>query len=81
LIEGFRAAQLAMHEMREAMQALMSLLPHASNTAWWEESGLPTYARFWDNVDWEKDLPPSATAARVKTWIERLRADADAALE
>jgi flagellar biosynthesis/type III secretory pathway protein FliH len=81
LIERWRTAQLNLHEMREAVSALATHFPSATNNAWWETSGLPRYFRFWDNVDWERDLPPSATAARVKTWLERLRADADAVLE
>jgi chromosome segregation ATPase len=81
LTEQFRAAQVALHDALGAMSALMPHFPAASNSGWWETSGLPSYARFWDAVNWEKDLPPSATAARVKDWIERLRADADAVLE
>jgi hypothetical protein len=80
LIEQFRAAQIQLHEMREAMKSVMSLFPHASNATWWEQSGLPTYARFWDAVNFEKDLPPLTTAARVEGWIDKLRIDADAVL-
>jgi hypothetical protein len=81
LLEQFRAAQIKFHEAREAMRVLMPLFPDPSNAAWWETSGLPSYARFWDTANWEEKLPPSATAARVKDWIGKLRTDADAVLE
>jgi hypothetical protein len=81
LIERFRAAQLALHETLEAMKVLMSLFPHVSNNNWWKQSGLPTYARFWDNIDWEEGLPPSPIAAQVRRFIEALKQDADAQIE
>jgi hypothetical protein len=80
LIERFRAAQLALHETREVMRVLMPLFPHASNTAAWEQSGLPTHIRFWDSSNWERDLSSSQIAARVQEWLVRLRTDPSAVL-
>ena len=80
LIEKFQSAQLAYHEMREAMQALSAVLPHPTNAEAWAASGLPRAARFWDNIDWQRELSPSKVAARVKAWIESLATDPTARL-
>jgi hypothetical protein len=81
LIDQLRPAQIKLHEMREVMAVLMPHFPPPSNNAAWEGSAWPTHVRFWDSVNWEEKLPPSATAARVAQWITALANDADAVLK
>jgi len=80
LIETFRSTQLAYHDMRQGMRALVAHFPDVSNNSWWQTSGLAGYVRFWDAPNWEQDLPPSATAAKVQQWSAALHQNADAVL-
>jgi hypothetical protein len=81
LCEQFDAARQRFQELYGAMSVLG--LPDVRNDQAWVATGLPAHARFWnsDPAYLFQDLPPSATAARVKAWVERLRTDAYAVLD